>query len=139
MRAPLMTLIVLGLVSPVLAQEKPPAPKGPPPMIALAAAKEEGGAVVVRVSMLRSETRPQPENGRQGTVMAMVWQEGRPLTLGKQVRAYRPDGKPADAAAVLKALGHPAAAACFVQFTPPGAKEQPLEAPDAFYLHVLRE
>src|SRR6185369_13205141 len=77
------------------------------------------------------------ENGVKVNTIVMGGEEGRPMTLGKQVRAYRPDGKEADAAAVLKALKEPGPVACFTRGQQ--APTDKPQAPDAFYLKVLRE
>jgi hypothetical protein len=55
-------------------------------------------------------------------------------TLGKDIRAYRPDGKRALPREVLKALAKPRGVAYFLGYD----KGKPVQ-PDPFYLGLLRE
>jgi hypothetical protein len=134
--ATILTVLTAAYAS--AGEREPPVPKGKPPTITLASAREEGGEVVVRVSTLMTVGMARTENGKKINSFGLAWHEGPPMTLGKQIRAYHPDGTPADAAAVLKALSKPTAATCFPRSAPPG-QEPTLDAPDPFYLRVLRE
>ena len=62
-----------------------------------------------------------------------MWEEGKPLTLGKEVQAYSQAGKPLDKGAVVKALAKPVSVVCFVR------KQDDPEMPDPLYLEMLRE
>ena len=55
-------------------------------------------------------------------------------TLGQDIRAYRPDGKPAAPREVLNALAKPRGVAYFLGYD----KEKPVQ-PDLFYLGLVRE
>ncbi|HEV3145094.1 MAG TPA: hypothetical protein VGZ47_14485 [Gemmataceae bacterium] len=136
-----MRLFLLPLLFTTLAaaQEKDRAPRGDSPRLLQASAMLVDGTVVIRIEhpieqaagpLVRGE-------GIQGSLpayMVMRWGELRKLTLGKTVQAYRTDGKPADADAVLKALAKPKGVAVFIR----NKKDDPVK-PDPFYSVLLRE
>ena len=55
-------------------------------------------------------------------------------TLGKDIRAYRPDGEPAAPGEVLNALARPRGGAYSLRYD----RGKPLQ-PDPFYLGILKE
>jgi hypothetical protein len=63
----------------------------------------------------------------------MKWSEFPAVTLGPTVRAFRADGKAADAEGVLRALAKPRGVAVFVR-----SKDKDPTTPDPFYLTLLR-
>jgi hypothetical protein len=89
--------------------------------------------VIVRVWLLKPETRAKMVDGKEVTYESWSWMDGKPLVLDQTVRAYRTDGKAASPADVQKALAKPTGVACFVNYSDP-----PAPAPDPFYLATLR-
>jgi uncharacterized protein (TIGR03000 family) len=118
---------------PVDAQQ-PPAPRGDPFQVFRASAAEKDGSVIVQVTPLQALPQQRLVDGKPQTFMVWRFAATKPLVLGKQVRAFRPDGKPAEAAEVLKALARPTGVACFMHF----GTGAPVE-PDPFFLALLRE
>jgi hypothetical protein len=103
------------------------------PHVFRATATEVKGEVVVQVACpnvrLPYDADRKP---LKGTVY--VWEEIKPLTLGKEVAAYSRAGKPLGKEAVLKALAKPTMAVCFVR-----SNEDDPEVPDPVYMEVFRE
>jgi len=122
------------------ADEKPKdeAPRSNSPLLLQASAKLADGTVLVRIdSPIEQGVGPLVHRDGIGSLppyAIMRWLERRTLTLGKTVQAYRTDGKPADAEAVLKALTKPKGVAVFVR----SRKDDPAK-PDPFYLSLLRQ
>ena len=114
--------VVLCLAPAITAQERPAAPKFDRPGIYLAKAVEKDGEV--KIQFMVAEFVP---------LEGYRWKEDVTLTLGKQVRAFRSDGKVADSSAVLKSLAKPTGVFCLVRC----ADDAPTE-PD-FYLGMVRE
>jgi hypothetical protein len=97
------------------------------------------GKVLIQIA--RPGEQATPDGGRRpdgvvilpsGAVMNWV-NDPRKMTLGKNVIAYRADGKVMEAEAVLKALAKPKGVAVFVRADVSKSK------PEAFYLGLLRE
>ena len=103
------------------------------PHVFRATATEVKGEVVVQVACpcirLPYDAERKP---LQGTVY--VWEEIKPLTLGKEVAAYSQAGRPVGKEAVLKALAKPTMAVCFVR-----SNADDPERPDPVFLEVFRE
>lgn len=121
MRNVLSALVMLLWTAPAITAQEPP--KFDPPRIYLAKAVEKDGEV--KIQFAHANFVP-PQGYR--------WTKTVTLTLGKQVRAFRSDGKIADSSAVLKALAKPVGVFCLVRC----AADAPTE-PDQFYLGMLRE
>ncbi len=104
-----------------------------PPAIWRATAVEVKGEVVVRLS--RPSLRiTDKRNAQNVTETVQVWAvDTKPLTLGKEVKAYSQAGKPLGKEAVLKALATQASVVCFVRAT------DDLEPPDPFYTAMFRD
>jgi hypothetical protein len=134
MRVILCSLIVLPLLNAAgAAQDKPAPPKGRPPQFGLASAAEKDGKVTIEVSELRHVARVKMD----GFDVFIEKDHWLPLTtgvLGKDIRAYRPDGKPAGPKEVLSALARPRGVLYFLGFD----KAKPVQ-PDPFYLGLLKE
>ena len=130
MRAGLVsTLMLLGLAGTAVAQTPPP--PGHPPHLWLASASRQETKVVIQIARAWPKASRPARNAAADT---MIWDDLRPVTLGHSVQAYGVDGKPLEAAAVLKTLARPRAVAVFVRiysFDPP--------QPPPFYLDLLRE
>ena len=124
------TLVLLGTA--VFAQA--PVPKGEAPHFGLATAVEKDGKVIIEVFELREVMRMKLEKGGDVFIEKRHWLLLTTGTLGKDMRAYRPDGKPAAAQEVLSALAKPRGVAYFLGF----AKGKSVE-PDPFYLSLLKE
>jgi hypothetical protein len=103
------------------------------PSICRATATEDKGEVVVQVACPCVRLPYDAEGKRlQGTVY--VWEEIKPLTLGKEVAAYSQAGRPLGKEEVLKALAKPSMVVCFVRRD----ADDP-ERPDPVYLEVFRK
>jgi hypothetical protein len=121
------------------AQFKDTAPRGDSPKLWQASGVLVDGKVLIQIA--RPAEQATPDGGRRpdgvviqpsGVVMNWV-NDPRKMTLGKNVIAYRADGKVMEADAVLKALAKPKGVAVFVRTDVSKAK------PEAFYLGLLRE
>lgn len=111
-----------------------PVPAGKVPQIGLAAAAEKDGKIIIEVHELREVMRMKVLNGGDVFIEKRHWLALTTGTLGKDIRAYRPDGKPAAPAEVLKALAQPRAVAYFLGYD----RTNPVQ-PDLFFLGLLRE
>ena len=101
------------------------------PAIYRATAAEVDGDVRIRLSYPSVRTTGKGAQMRQ----AFVWEERKkPLTLGKEVKAYSQAGKPLSKEAVLKALAKQVSVVCFVRANP----DDP-EQPDPFYAAMFRD
>jgi hypothetical protein len=134
MRVFLCPLLVLLLTSATGAQDKPPTPKGNPPRFGLASAVEKDGKVTIEVFELREVMRMKMPKGGDVFIEKRHWSALTTGTLGKDIRAYRPDGKPAAPQEVLDALAKPRGVAYFLGYD----KQKPVQ-PDPFYLGLLSE
>jgi hypothetical protein len=133
---PSLAALLFAALAAAQEKEKDTAPRGDSPRLLQAQASLVDGKVVIRIyNPVEQGAGPLVVGeGIQGSLPAytvMRWLEMRKLTLGKTVQAYRTDGKPADAEAVLKALAKPKGVAVFVRAK--AAKPEP------FYLGLLRE
>jgi hypothetical protein len=120
-------------------QPYPPLKKGDelapavPPRIYRATAAEVTGKVVVQLS--GPSARITDKKDAQGvTVTVHVWKDLKPLTLGKEIKAYSRAGRPLSNAAVLKALATQVSVVCFVRLNP----DDP-EQPDPLYTAMFRD
>jgi hypothetical protein len=129
----LLPLATLSLLGPV-AFAQAPVPRGKPPQIGLASAVEKDGKVVIEVFELREVMRMKTEKGGDVFIEQRHWLPLTTGTLGKDIRAYRPDGKLAAPREVLTALARPRGVAYFLGYD----KAKPVR-PDPFYLGLLRE
>jgi hypothetical protein len=129
----LLSLALLSLLG-TAAFAQAPVPKGEAPRIGLASAVEKDGKVVIEVFELREVARMKLPDRGDVFIEQRHWLALTTGTLGKDIRAYRPDGKPAAPREVLKALARPRAVAYFFG----SAKGKPVQ-PDPFYLGLLRE
>jgi hypothetical protein len=87
------------------------------------------GDVRIRLSFPSVRT-----SGKERAIV-YVWEERKkPLTLGKEVKAYSQAGKPMSEEAVLKALAKQVSVVCFVRVNP----DDP-ERPDPFYTAMFRD
>ena len=134
MRVLLCPLLVLLLTSATGAQAEPPTPKGNPPQFGLASAAEKDGKVVIELFELREVMRMKMPKGGDVFIEKRHWLALTTGTLGKDIRAYRPDGRPAAPREVLNALAKPRGVAYFLGYD----KGKPVQ-PDPFYLGLLRE
>ena len=105
MRTLLTLTMLFGLVSTSFAQA--PVPSGAAPRIGLASAAEKDGKVRIEVFELREIMRMKTGNGNDVFVEKRHWLLLTTGTLGKDIRAYRPDGKQATTQEVLTALAKP--------------------------------
>jgi hypothetical protein len=130
----LLSLAMLSLLG-TAAFAQAPVPKGEAPRIGLASAVEKDGKVLIEVFELRETMRMKMPEG--GDVFMFIEKRNWLLltagTLGKEIRAYRPDGKPAAPKEVLKALAKPRGVAYFLGHD----RAKPVQ-PDPFYLGLLR-
>ncbi len=133
MRILLCGLIAASLVSVARGQNVPAPPKGAAPLFGVASAAEKDGKVVIDLDELRDTVRIRVMDHDEFLQMEN-WLPLMSGELGKDIRAYRPDGKPADAKQVLKALSKPGGVMYFVGHD----KAKPIQ-PDPFYLRLLRE
>ena len=129
----LYSLMVLWIVSP-FALAQAPVPKGQVPQIGLASAVEKDGKVAIEVSELREVVRVKMPNGGDVFLEERHWQPITTGTLGEDIRAYKPDGKPATTREVLTALTKPRGIVYFLGYD----KKKPIE-PDPFFLGLLKE
>ena len=129
---PFSLAVLLLLGGAALAQA--PVPKGKSPQIGLASAVEKDGKVIIEVFELREVMRMKMENAGDVFIEKRHWLALTTGTLGKDIRAYRPDGQPAAAKEVLNALGKPRGVAYFLGYD----KGKPVQ-PDPFYLGLLKE
>ena len=129
----LLSLAMLSLLSRA-AFAQAPVPKGEAPRIGLASAVEKDGKVIIEVFELRETMRMKMPQGGDVFIEKRNWLSLTTGTLGKEIRAYRPDGKPAAPKEVLNALAKPRGVAYFLGHD----KRKPVQ-PDPFYLGLLRE
>ncbi|MDB5347776.1 MAG: hypothetical protein JWP89_6153 [Schlesneria sp.] len=129
----LCSLMMLLLVGTAMCTE-PPVPKGVAPQIGLASAVQKDGKVMIEVLELREVMRIKMPNGGDVFIEERHWLVLTTGTLGDDIRAYRPDGKPATARDVLNALQKPRGTAYFLGYD----KEKPVQ-PDQFYLSLFKE
>jgi hypothetical protein len=129
----LLSLAMLSLLS-TAAFAQAPVPKGEAPRIGLASAVEKDGKVIIEVFELRETMRMKMPKGGDVFIEKRNWLWLTTGTLGKEIRAYRPDGKPAAPKEVLNALAKPRGVAYFLGYD----KRKPVQ-PDPFYLGLLRE
>ena len=129
----LLSLAMLSLLG-TAAFAQAPVPKGEAPRIGLAAAVEKDGKVIIEVFELREVMRMKMPKGGDVFIEKRHWSALTTGTLGKDIRAYRPDGKRALPREVLNALAKPRGVAYFLGYD----KGKPVQ-PDPFYLGLLRE
>ena len=129
----LLSLAMLSLLG-TAAFAQAPVPKGQAPRIGLASAVEKDGKVIIEVFELREVMRMKMPKGGDVFIEKRHWLALTTGTLGKDIRAYRPDGKLAAPREVLKALAKPRGVAYFLGYD----KGKPVQ-PDPFYLGLLRE
>ena len=129
----LLSLAMLSLPG-TAAIAQAPVPKGEAPRIGLASAAERDGKVILEVFELREVMRMKMAKGGDVFIQKRHWSALTTGTLGKDIRAYRPDGKPAAPREVLNALAKPRGVAYFLGYD----KGKPVQ-PDPFYLRLLRE
>lgn len=104
-----------------------------PPVIWRATAAKVNGEVVIQLSY--PGVRITDKKDAQGvTVTVAAWEDARPLTFGKEVRAYSGGGRSLSEEAVLKALAELVPVVCFVRSKPDDPKR-----PDPFYRSVFRD
>ena len=132
MRMPL-SLAMLSLLG-TAAFAQAPVPAGEAPRIGLASAVEKDGKVIIEVFELREVMRMKIPDRGDVFIEKRHWLALTTGTLGKDIRAYRPDGKPATPREVLSALAKPRGVAYFLGY----GKGKPIR-PDPFYLGLLRE
>jgi hypothetical protein len=113
---------------------EPPVPKGVTPQIGLASAVQKDGKVMIEVLELREVMRIKMPNGGDVFIEERHWSVLTTGKLGEDIRAYRPDGKPATARDVLNALEKP----CGTAYFPGYDKAKPVQ-PDQFYLSLLKD
>jgi hypothetical protein len=127
------SLCVLLLCTIARADDLPPTPKGIPPLYGVASAAEKEGKVNVELSELRDVARIRVMDHDEFIQMD-YWQLLKSGVLGKDIRAYGLDGKPAEPKEVLKALTKPRAVVYFLGYD----KSKPV-VPDPLYLSLLKE
>src|SRR5262249_34785234 len=115
------------------ARDEPPTPKGNAPQFGLASAVEKDGKVTIEVFELREVMGMKMPKGGDAFIEKRNWLTLTTGTLGKDIRAYRPDGKQAEPREVVNALAKPRGVAYFRGYD----KEKPVQ-PDPFYLGLLR-
>jgi hypothetical protein len=130
----LLAAFAMALFLTTLSSAQDPVPKGPAPQFGLASAAMKDGKVTIELFELREVIRMKTGNGVDVFVEKRNWQELTTGALGKDIRAYRPDGKVATAQEVLKALVKPSGVAYFIGYDKNKAVE-----PDLFYLKLLKE
>ena len=128
-----LSLAILSLLG-TAAFAQAPVPKGEAPRIGLASAVEKDGKVIIEVFELREVMRMKIPDRGDVFIEKRHWLALTTGTLGKDIRAYRPDGKPAAPKEVLKALAKPRGVAYFLGHD----RAKPVQ-PDPFYLGLLRE
>ena len=132
MRMLLSLAILLLLCTNTFAQA--PVPTGEAPRIGLALAVEKDGKVSIEVFELREVMRMKVAKGGDVFIQKRHWSELTTGSLGKDIRAYRPDGKLAAPQEVLSALAKPRGVAYFLGYD----KGKPVQ-PGPFYLSLLKE
>jgi hypothetical protein len=130
----LYSLTMLLFFGTAVCAEQPPVPKGVTPLIGVASAIQKDGKVVIEVLELREVMRIKMPNGGDVFIEERHWSVLTTGTLGEDIRAYRPDGKPATARDVLNALEKPRGTAYFLGYDKAKAVQ-----PDQFYLSLLKE
>jgi hypothetical protein len=133
MRRFVCTLIVLLSCSLGRAQDLPATPKGPSPLFGVAKAIEKEGNLTIELFELRDVVGI-PVMDHYEFIQMDNWLELATRAVGKDMRAFRPDGKPAERKEILQALGKPRAVMYFLGFD----KAKPVQ-PDPFYLGLLKE
>lgn len=103
------------------------------PSLFRASAAEGNGAVVVQVSC-PCVRLPYDSEGKRLPGTVYMWEEIKPLTLGKEIAAYDLKGQPLGKEAVMKALTKPTMAVCLVR-----RNQDAPERPDPVYLEMFRE
>jgi hypothetical protein len=129
----LLSLAVLSLLG-MAAFAQAPVPKGEVPRIGLASAAEKDGKVIIEVFELREVMRIKREGVGDVFIEQRHWSGLTTGTLGKDIHAYRPDGKPAAPREVLKALAKPRGVAFFLGYD----RGKPVQ-PDPFFIDILKE
>jgi len=129
----LLSLAMLSLLG-TAAFAQAPVPKGEAPRIGLALAVEKDGKVIIEVFELREVMRMKIPDRGDVFIEKRHWMGLTTGTLGKDIRAYRPDSKRATAQEVLKALAKPRGVTYFLGHD----RAKPVQ-PDPFYLGLLRE
>ena len=130
----LLSLAMLSLLG-TAAFAQAPVPKGEAPRIGLASAVEDkDGKVHIEVFELREVMRMKIPDRGDVFIEKRHWMALTKGTLGKDIRAYRPDGKRATPQEVLKALAKARGVAYFLGHD----RAKPVQ-PDPFYLGLLRE
>jgi hypothetical protein len=129
----LLSLAMLSLLR-TAAFAQAPVPKGEAPRIGLASAVEKDGKVLIEIFELRETMRMKMPKGGDSFILKRNWLTLTTGTLGQEIRAYRPDGKPATPREVLNALAQPRGVVYFIGHD----KGKPVQ-PDPFYLGLLRE
>ncbi len=124
-----ITLLLLGSIG--NAGEKD-APREPSPVLWLASASKHDGNVVIQIAkpIDQSASRGPPNLGPGIRSLppppVMKWRNLEKVILGKTVRVFRVNGKPAEPDYVLKALAKPRGVAIFV-------RTEGWDAPDPFH------
>ncbi|MGH7171021.1 MAG: hypothetical protein ACRELF_04715 [Gemmataceae bacterium] len=136
-----VTLGLLFFTSPTWSQPVPPllkkgeelVPTARPNFVYRATAAEVDDKVVIRLSSpsLRLTGKKDAQNVSLGVY---VWEDNKPLTLGKEVKAYSQAGKTLSKEAVLKALAKQVPVVHFVR-----RKRDDPELPDPFYMVLFRD
>jgi hypothetical protein len=122
------------------AQFKDTAPRGDSPKLWQASAAKVDGKVLIQIARPVEQATPDGGPRADGVVIqpsgsVMNWvNDSKKLTLGKNVIAFRTDGKVMEPDAVLKALAKSKGVAVFVRSNPSNTTR-----PEAFYLDLLRE
>jgi hypothetical protein len=129
----LLSLATLSLLS-AAGFAQLPVPKGEAPKIGVASAAQKDGKVIVEVFELREVIGMKLANGNVVFIQERHWSQLTTGVLGRDIRAYRPDGKPADPKEVLKALAKTRGVAYYLGYD----KAKPVQ-PDPFYLGLVRE
>jgi hypothetical protein len=127
------TVIVLLSCSFARSEDLPATPKGPAPLFGVARATEKEGKVTVELFELRDVVGI-PVMDHIEFIQMDNWLELASRAVGKDMRAFRPDGKPADPKEVLRSYAKPRAVMYFLGYD----KAKPVQ-PDPFYLSLLKE
>lgn len=94
------------------------------PQICKAIAVKKDGKVSVQVMVSEVRLKQRDPKGQPHKNWIRCWRAIDPLTLGGQVRAYRPSGEKLDDTSLLKALANSSVVVCF-QRTHKGDPEKP--------------
>ncbi len=141
MRTLVVAIICLFLFATLAqAQFKDTAPRGESPKLWQASATMVDGKVLIQIA--RPVEQATPDGGRradgvviQPSGMVMNWvNDSKKMTLGKNVFAFRADGKVMEADTVVTALAKAKGVAVFVR-----ANVSNLTRPEAFYLGLLHD